>query len=68
MGLLSMINGIGLETQAKKTANYDRYNQEIEAVSGIIAEKKLVVENLLKQKDFASLKQKLEKYKQQKGI
>ena len=60
--------GINLETKAKKTKNYDRYNQEIGAVFSKIKEKKLAIENLLKQKDFASLKQKLEQYKQQKGI
>ena len=59
---------INLETEAKKTKNYDKYNQEIKVTSNLIAEKGLAVENLLKQKDFASLKQKLEQYKQQKGI
>ena len=63
-----LIVGINLETKAKKTKNYDRYNQEIGAVFSIIKEKKLAIKNLLKQKDFASLKQKLEQYKQQKGI
>ena len=57
-----------LKTEAKKTANYDKYNQEIKITSNLIAEKRLAVENLLKQKDFASLKQKLEQYKQQKEI
>jgi hypothetical protein len=56
------------ETEAKKTTNYDKYSQEIKSISDLIAEKRLAVENLLKQKDFASLKQKLEQYKQQKGI
>jgi hypothetical protein len=76
MGFLSSISSIGsaingsinLETEAKKTKNYDKYNQEIKVTSNLIAEKGLAVENLLKQKDFASLKQKLEQYKQQKGI
>ena len=56
------------ETEAKKTTNYDKYSQEIKSISDLIAEKRLAVENLLKQKDFASLRQKLEQYKQQKGI
>jgi len=65
---LDYITNNSFKTEAKKTKNYDKYNQEIKVALDEIAEKRLAVENLLKQKDFASLKQKLEKYKKEKGI
>jgi predicted translin family RNA/ssDNA-binding protein len=57
-----------LGSMNRELKNYDKSKEEFESISSKITEKRLAVENLLKQKDFASLKQKLEQYKQQKGI
>jgi len=55
--------GISLNTEAEKTNNYDKYNNEYENTQRLINQKKETIKLVLKQDRFKTLKIKLEKMK-----
>jgi len=61
-----IFSDFSLETEAKKTNNYDKYYKEYKNAHELITQKKESLELVLKQKKFETLKIKLEKMKREK--
>ena len=63
VGISSAISGISLNTESKKTNNYDKYSKEYKSTRKFIGQKREAIELVLKQDRFKTLKIKLEKMK-----
>jgi hypothetical protein len=59
----SSIGGSIGETKAKKTNNYDKYNDKVKNTKSFIGGKREMMRFVLEQKEFKALKKELDKYK-----